>query len=87
MILYNVLLHQQLLSVYSIEINNNLVEMIYPFLSEVEGYCGSIFLGFVFIFVGFLFKISSAPFHNWSPDVYNDTPTIVTIFVIKRVIL
>ena len=59
--------------------------MIYPFLSEVEGYCGSIFLGFVFIFVGFLFKISSAPFHNWSPDVYNDTPTIVTIFVIKWV--
>ena len=48
----------------AIEINNNLVEMIYPFLSEVEGYCGSIFLGFVFIFVGFLFKISSAPFHN-----------------------
>jgi len=55
------------LSVYSIEINNNLVQTIYPFLSEAEGYSGSIFLGFIFIFVGFLFKISAAPFHNWSP--------------------
>ena len=55
------------LSVYSIEINNNLVQIIYPFLSEAEGYSGSIFLGFIFIFVGFLFKISAAPFHNWSP--------------------
>jgi len=52
------------LSVYSIEINNNLVQTIYPFLSEAEGYSGSIFLGFIFIFVGFLFKISAAPFHN-----------------------
>lgn len=31
--------------------------------------------------VGFLFKISSAPFHFWSPDVYDAIPTIVTTFV------
>jgi len=31
--------------------------------------------------IGFLFKISAAPFHFWSPDVYNAIPTIVTIFV------
>lgn len=31
--------------------------------------------------VGFLFKISSAPFHNWSPDVYDQIPTLVTTFV------
>jgi len=31
--------------------------------------------------VGFLFKISAAPFHNWSPDVYDAIPTIVTTFV------
>lgn len=36
----------------------------------------------LFIFsVGFLFKISAAPFHFWSPDVYDSIPTIVTIFV------
>ena len=31
--------------------------------------------------VGFLFKISAAPFHFWSPDVYDAIPTIVTSFV------
>ncbi len=31
--------------------------------------------------VGFLFKISAAPFHFWSPDVYDAIPTSVTIFV------
>ena len=31
--------------------------------------------------IGFLFKISSAPFHFWSPDVYDAIPTIVTTFV------
>lgn len=67
------------LSIYSIEINNNYIQLFYPFLSEE--YIGSIFLGFIFIFVGFLFKISAAPFHNWSPDVYDETPTIVTIWL------
>jgi NADH-ubiquinone oxidoreductase chain 2 len=33
------------------------------------------------ISVGFLFKISAAPFHFWSPDVYDGIPTIVTTFV------
>jgi NADH-ubiquinone oxidoreductase chain 2 len=31
--------------------------------------------------VGFLFKVSAAPFHFWSPDVYDAIPTIVTTFV------
>jgi NADH-ubiquinone oxidoreductase chain 2 len=31
--------------------------------------------------IGFLFKISAAPFHFWSPDVYDSIPTIVTTFV------
>ena len=31
--------------------------------------------------IGFLFKISAAPFHFWSPDVYDGIPTIVTTFV------
>nr|QDE53179.1 NADH dehydrogenase subunit 2 [Aspergillus sp.] len=33
------------------------------------------------ISVGFLFKISAAPFHFWSPDVYDSIPTIITTFV------
>jgi NADH-ubiquinone oxidoreductase chain 2 len=31
--------------------------------------------------VGFLFKISAAPFHFWSPDVYDAIPTVVTTTV------
>ena len=31
--------------------------------------------------VGFLFKVSAAPFHFWSPDVYDAIPTIVNTFV------
>jgi NADH-ubiquinone oxidoreductase chain 2 len=31
--------------------------------------------------IGFLFKVSAAPFHFWSPDVYDALPTIVTTFV------
>jgi NADH-ubiquinone oxidoreductase chain 2 len=38
-------------------------------------------IAFLIISVGFLFKISAAPFHFWSPDVYNAVPTIVTTFI------
>jgi len=31
--------------------------------------------------VGFLFKVSAAPFHFWSPDDYDAIPTVVTTFV------
>lgn len=35
----------------------------------------------VFMSIGFLFKVTAAPFHFWSPDVYDAIPTIVTTFV------
>ena len=38
-------------------------------------------LGLVIMCVGFLFKVSAAPFHFWSPDVYDGIPTIVTTYV------
>jgi NADH-ubiquinone oxidoreductase chain 2 len=38
-------------------------------------------LGIILIFIGFLFKIAAAPLHNWSPDVYDEVPTIVTIWL------
>ena len=38
-------------------------------------------LSLVIMSVGFLFKVSAAPFHFWSPDVYDAIPTIVTTFV------
>ena len=38
-------------------------------------------LSLIIMSVGFLFKVSAAPFHFWSPDVYDGIPTIVTTFV------
>ena len=38
-------------------------------------------LSLVIFTIGFLFKVSAAPFHFWSPDVYDAIPTIVTAFV------
>jgi NADH-quinone oxidoreductase subunit N len=38
-------------------------------------------LGVVFVVVGFGFKISAVPFHNWAPDTYEGAPTPVTAFL------
>lgn len=51
----------------SVSYNNNIIQ--------------SITLGFLLIIIGFLFKIAAAPLHNWAPDVYDDSPTIVTIWL------
>jgi NADH-quinone oxidoreductase subunit N len=36
--------------------------------------------GLVFLSAGMAFKISAAPFHMWTPDVYEGSPTPVTLF-------
>jgi len=38
-------------------------------------------LGIILIIIGLLFKIAAAPLHHWAPDVYDDSPTIVTIWL------
>jgi len=38
-------------------------------------------VGVVLIFAGLAFKISAAPFHSWTPDVYQGAPTTVTAFM------
>jgi NADH-quinone oxidoreductase subunit N len=37
--------------------------------------------GIALIAVGLLFKIGAAPFHQWTPDVYQGAPTVVTGFM------
>lgn len=39
-----------------------------------------IFIGFIFILVGLLFKLGLAPFHYWIVDVYDGSATIITYF-------
>ncbi len=38
-------------------------------------------IGIVFVFVGLAFKLSAAPFHMWTPDVYEGAPVSVTAFM------
>lgn len=70
------------------------LESIYSLVSVVQGPAGvtdgsilqistaaGYLLGLLFIVVGFLFKISASPFHNWAPDVYDGVPTIVTTWL------
>ena len=44
-----------------------------------ENNTGAVF-GIVFIIVGLAFKVSAVPFHMWTPDVYEGSPTSVTSF-------
>ena len=37
--------------------------------------------GLILIFVSFNFKVSAAPFHFWTPDVYDGAPTVFTSFM------
>ena len=53
------------------EIANRLREAQYPPL---------LFAGAAMMLVGFGFKIATAPFHVWTPDVYEGAPTPVTAF-------
>ncbi len=39
-----------------------------------------VIFGLVFLIVGLAFKISAVPFHMWAPDVYQGSPTSVTLF-------
>jgi NADH-ubiquinone oxidoreductase chain 2 len=61
------------------------LESIYNFISVTNlvnnNISQGIALGFIIIFVGYLLKISAAPLHNWAPDVYDESPTIVTIWL------
>lgn len=54
------------------EIASRLPEAQYPLL---------LFAGAALMLVGFGFKIATAPFHVWTPDVYEGAPTPVTAFM------
>ena len=37
-------------------------------------------IGIILLLIGLFFKVSAVPFHMWTPDVYQGSPTIVTTF-------
>lgn len=57
------------------DLSNNIHNVMYWYDSDYINY------SLIIMSVGFLFKVSAAPFHFWSPDVYDGIPTIVTTFV------
>lgn len=48
---------------------------------KTQGLNGYGYLGFIMLTVGLIFKVSAAPFHFWSPDVYTGSPTLITAFM------
>lgn len=59
------------------------------YLPEIKAYIAQfngnlpplILVGLLFILIGVAFKVAVAPFHFWSPDVYDGSPTIITAFM------
>ncbi len=40
-----------------------------------------LYLGMALLGIGLFFKIGAAPFHSWTPDVYQGSPTPITAFM------
>ena len=53
---------------------------LYSFSTNIILDAGLIQFALVFIFVSLLFKLALAPFHLWSPDIYEGSPTSSTFF-------
>lgn len=58
------------LALLFLDINQNSFFFSYP-----------LFFGLFLIFTSFFFKISAAPFHIWSPDVYEGSPLVSVLFL------
>lgn len=50
---------------------------------QIEEFHPALMIGFVFILVSFAFKLSLVPFHMWTPDVYEGSPTPVTVLLVS----
>jgi NADH-quinone oxidoreductase subunit N len=56
--------------------------VIQQYVSMSEGNLPLFFhVGVVMMLVAMCFKISAAPFHFWTPDVYEGSPTLITAFM------
>jgi NADH-quinone oxidoreductase subunit N len=50
-------------------------------LTNSASQSGLVITGTALLLVGLLFKIGAAPFHQWTPDVYQGSPTSITGFM------
>lgn len=49
-------------------------------IASESGANAGLIVGLVFLISGLAFKVSAAPFHMWTPDVYEGAPTPITAF-------
>src|SRR4029078_11350470 len=57
-------------------------ELGFSAIREATGADDPLFVtGMAMILAGLAFKVSAAPFHMWTPDVYQGAPTTVTAFM------
>jgi len=65
--------------------STNLVEIL-DYLSSVALFDNGLLLaGMAMLLVGLLFKVAAAPFHAWTPDVYQGAPTPVVAYMASGV--
>mgnify|MGYP002477059674 CR=1 FL=1 len=76
-----ILLGSSLIYGYTGLTNLDAISSLLSVSSPSDSITQGVILGLVIMTVGFLFKIASAPFHNWAPDVYDGVPTIVTTWL------
>jgi NADH-quinone oxidoreductase subunit N len=50
-------------------------------IAQPNGINPMFYTGIILIIVGLCFKVGAAPFHFWTPDVYEGSPTLVTAFM------
>ena len=51
------------------------------YAANQQGLSLLLYVGLLMLLIGLLFKVSAAPFHFWTPDVYDGAPTIFTAFM------
>jgi NADH-quinone oxidoreductase subunit N len=65
--------------------STNLVEIL-SYLTQVALFDNGLLLaGMAMLLVGLLFKVAAAPFHAWTPDVYQGSPTPVVAYMASGV--
>ena len=57
------------------------IDELQQFFMDNEEVSSLAYIGLLLILASFLFKIGAAPFHFWSPDVYDGAPSAVTGFM------
>lgn len=59
--------------------NKEIQEIMIPYQRETEGW--KIKITMIQISITFIFKQGAAPFHNWAPDLYENIPTTIVMWI------